>query len=281
MRKSVGALVIAAASAAAVGFPIHVSAADVQAAPASPHTLTGNVGLFSQYVFRGLTQTNEKPALQGGFDYAHSGGFYAGVWASNISWFTDNFPAGNSVSLEIDTYLGFKNTFPGSEVSYDVGFLRYNYPGTFNTLPAGIGKPNTNEIYGSLGYKWFTAKYSYSLGDTFAIKDARGSDYIDLAANFELPEKFGLGFHVGRQHYKGTNAALWAGTGLNNDVLTYTDYRVSLTKDINGYILGLAFTNTNAKGSVLTPAGIISVYNNGFGRNVGRSQAVLSIYKSF
>ena len=59
-------------------------------APTSPHTLTGNVGLFSQYIFRGLTQTDRDPAVQGGFDYAHSSGLYLGTWASNISWLKEN-----------------------------------------------------------------------------------------------------------------------------------------------------------------------------------------------
>jgi uncharacterized protein (TIGR02001 family) len=54
---------------------------------ASP--VTANVGVFSQYVFRGLTQTDRHPAVQGGFDYAHPSGLYAGTWLSNISWFTD------------------------------------------------------------------------------------------------------------------------------------------------------------------------------------------------
>jgi len=52
-----------------------LSASALAAEAASPHTLTANVGLYSQYVFRGLTQTNEDPAIQGGFDYAHSSGF--------------------------------------------------------------------------------------------------------------------------------------------------------------------------------------------------------------
>src|SRR5437762_3247023 len=60
-----------------------------ESAPQPEHTITGNVGLFSQYIFRGLTQTNENPALQGGFDYAHISGLYAGVWGSNISWISD------------------------------------------------------------------------------------------------------------------------------------------------------------------------------------------------
>ena len=49
------------------------------AEPASPHTLTGNLGFFSDYRFRGISQTAKNPAIQGGFDYAHSSGFYAGT----------------------------------------------------------------------------------------------------------------------------------------------------------------------------------------------------------
>ena len=62
-------------------------------------SLTSNVGVSSQYVFRGLAQTNERPALQGGADYAHASGLYAGTWLSNISWFSDT-NAGTSASLK-------------------------------------------------------------------------------------------------------------------------------------------------------------------------------------
>ncbi|OYW27068.1 MAG: hypothetical protein B7Z51_09365, partial [Methyloversatilis sp. 12-65-5] len=77
---------IAAALASALAVPAFTAQAEE---PASPHTFTGNVGLFSQYVFRGISQTNEDPALQGGFDYSHASGFYLGTWASNISWLKD------------------------------------------------------------------------------------------------------------------------------------------------------------------------------------------------
>ncbi|MDA0188827.1 MAG: TorF family putative porin, partial [Proteobacteria bacterium] len=53
------------------------------AAPASPHSVTGNVTLASEYIYRGIGQTNREPAIQGGFDYAHSSGFYLGTWASS------------------------------------------------------------------------------------------------------------------------------------------------------------------------------------------------------
>ena len=95
----------------------------------SPHTLTANVGLYSQYVFRGLAQTNERPAVQGGADYAHASGFYAGTWLSNVSWFSDT-NAGNSNSLEWDLYGGFRKSWENG-FAVDAGYLRYEYPGSY------------------------------------------------------------------------------------------------------------------------------------------------------
>ena len=141
-----------------------------QAPAASPHTLTGNVGVYSQYIFRGLTQTNKKPALQGGFDYSHASGVYVGTWMSNISWLTDSPGATgySSSSLEMDFYGGYKGAFGKSDFGYDVGILQYYYPGTSGTaarpFPTGIGKADTLEIYGALTWKWLSAKYSHSIG---------------------------------------------------------------------------------------------------------------------
>lgn len=240
-----------------VGLPAVSSfAAD---APAPEHTLTGNVGLFSQYIYRGLTQTNEKPALQGGFDYAHSSGLYAGIWGSNVSWISD-LDNRVSASLELDTYFGFKNGFAG-DWSYDVGFLRYNYPGSY---PAGFVKPDTNEIYAALGYKWLTAKYSHSLGDTFGVPNSKNTSYLDLSASFEVADKLTLGLHAGKQTFKGNS---------NDSLYTYTDYKVSLTKDFNGYLVGVAYTDTNARDA--------GYFVNATGKNTGHSQFVVSVSKSF
>jgi len=95
----------AALAACATGTALAQTAA-APATPATPeHTLTANVGLYSEYIFRGIAQTGGKPAVQGGFDYAHSSGFYAGTWASNISWLED-FGAYDRSSLEWDFYGG-------------------------------------------------------------------------------------------------------------------------------------------------------------------------------
>jgi uncharacterized protein (TIGR02001 family) len=226
----------------------------------SPHTITGNVGLYSQYVFRGLTQTNAKPALQGGFDYAHSNGFYAGNWNSNVSWISDTaqtFGAGpTSASLESDFYGGYKGSV-AEDFAYDVGVLRYQYWGTY---PSGFTKPDTTEIYGSVGYKWATVKYSYSVGDTFGIADSKGSDYIELNASVPAG-KWTIAAHVGKQRFKVAST--------DGD---YVDYKLGGTYDIgDGYTLGLAGTNSNAKDSVYTL----------LGKNIGKSQFILNIAKSF
>ncbi len=97
--------------------------------PAPDYTFTANAGLFSEYIFRGISQTAGKPAVQGGFDWAHSNGFYLGTWGSNISWLED-FGAYTRSSLEWDFYGGYKANFPGSEDwSYDVGTHLLSLPG--------------------------------------------------------------------------------------------------------------------------------------------------------
>ena len=189
----------------------------------SPHTLTANVGVYSQYVFRGLGQTNEKPALQGGADYAHASGFYAGTWLSNVSWFSDT-NTGNSNSLEWDLYTGFRKSWDNGFTG-DVGYLRYEYPGSYRTLPVGTVEPHTDEAYAAIGWKWATLKYSYAFSDLFGVQDSEGSDYLDLTITVRLGEKLTVAAHAGRQNFRGaSDAAVAAGT-TNDALYSYEDYR--------------------------------------------------------
>ena len=116
MRKSVLSLALGAAFA--------VPSIATAQAPAAAPAVTGNMSLVSDYRFRGIAQTFEKPALQGGFDFAHSSGLYVGNWNSNISEGA-GFPQGN---LEMDFYGGFKKSF--GDLGLDVGAIYYYYPGT-------------------------------------------------------------------------------------------------------------------------------------------------------
>ena len=105
---------------------------------------TGSVALTSDYVFRGVSQTDGKPALQGGIEFASEGGFYAGAWGSNVSWLSDlsTTAAPISSSLELDVYGGYRGKFSNA-VSYDVGLLYYAYPGDF---PGGFNSADTAEV---------------------------------------------------------------------------------------------------------------------------------------
>lgn len=248
-------------------------------APASPHTFSGNVGLYSQYVFRGLTQSDKKPAIQGGFDYSYNLGattFYVGTWGSNISWLTDSGQYTSS-SLENDWYGGFRGNFGETDFSYDGGFLYYYYPG--KVAPGGQNGA-TKEVYGQVGWKWLTAKISYSLGDSiFAVRDARGTSYADLSANYPIGETgFTAIAHYGKQTYKGTDPR---NTGLasNNSLYSYSDWKLGLSYDLSkagalmtGVTLGAYFTNTNAKAAGYTLSAT--------GTNIGKSQGVVFIQKS-
>ena len=231
-------------------------------APEPDWTFTGNVGLYSQYVFRGISQTNEKPALQGGFDIGHKSGFYAGTWASNISWLSDGNPD-VSASLEWDFYGGYKWTLPADFV-LDLGVLYYWYPGTY---PSGYIKPNTTELYAALTWKWITGKYSYSVDDTFGFANSSGSDYWELNASYDVVEKvndvigkvtiFG---HLGKQKFR------------NNGFYDYGDWKVGASTELWGVTVGIFGTGTDAEAAA---------YTNRFGKNTANNQFVAYVQKTF
>jgi uncharacterized protein (TIGR02001 family) len=247
-------------AALASSFALPVMAADF--------TPSSNVSLVSDYLYRGISQTGAGAAIQGGFDLAHASGLYIGAWGSSISWLGDAGIAANAgvanAGLELDTYGGYKGAL--SDVSYDVGFLRYNYPGTY---AAGITKADTNEIYGALTYSIVTAKLSYSLGDLFGLSNAKGSTYLEVNASYPIADTgVTIGAHYGKQAYKGSTADGYKNAGADP---TYADYKLSVSKDFSGYVVGLTASSTNAS----------SFYTNVQGKKLGKGTAVLSLSRSF
>lgn len=224
---------------------------------------SANVSLTSDYLYRGISQTGAQPAVQGGFDYAHPSGFYAGVWGSNISWLSDAGVAANA-SVELDTYLGFSGEV-ASGLGFDVGFLRYNYPGAY---AAGATKADTDELYASVSYGIASLKYSHSLGDTFGAAGASGSNYIDLSVSYEV-EAMGLTLdaHYGKQTYKGPNA------GSGDSALGYSDYNVGVSKSLGDYTVSALYSNTN------TPTGAGTAYHV-LGKDLGKGTVVVSLSRS-
>lgn len=258
---------IAAALASALAVPAFSAHAEE---PASPHTFTGNVGLFSQYVFRGISQTNEDIALQGGFDYSHASGFYVGTWGSNVSWLTDSSAVTGytSSSMELDVYGGYRGAFGDTGVTYDVGLLQYIYPGS---RVAGAVKADTLEAYVAVGWKFLSAKYSYSLGDTFGVNNSSGTWYLDLAANYPITESLTLNLHYGIQEFSGSNA------GVSNDsIASYEDWKIGASYALpQGFTVGAYYTDTSMN---TVQEGF---YTNSSGRYLGDGQTVVFLTKTF
>jgi len=244
MRKSI----LSAAVAATLLVP---GLAAAQAA--SP--ITGNMSLVSDYRFRGLTQTFEEPALQGGFDYAHSSGIYLGNWNSSIS---DSFFAGSP--LEMDFYGGYKGA--AGPLGYDIGALYYYYPGS---NLAGVGTIDNLEVYAGVSWKFLSLKYFHAVSDFFGVPNTDGSNYLDFSATWDLGQGWGLNGHIG--HQKVENVA-------NAD---YTDYKLGITKDVGGWVFGAAFIDTDAEDSAYTFTNAAS----GKTVNVGDSTVELSVRKTF
>jgi uncharacterized protein (TIGR02001 family) len=207
-----------------------------------------NVGVVTDYRYRGISQSRLKPALQGGIDYSN-GGFYLGTWASTIKWVKDG---GGDANVEIDLYGGYKGEI-AKDLGYDVGVLTYQYPS--NALSPSA---NTTEVYGALTFGPVTAKYSHSTTNLFGFASSKNSGYLDLSATFDV-SGFSITPHVGRQTVKNTSAA------------SYTEYSLTVAKDIgNGITLSGTVLDTNT-----------SAYVGAGGKDLGKAGLVLGAKYSF
>ena len=284
-------------------------AADEPAAPeASP--ITANVTVVNDYRYRGISQSNFKPAIQGGFDYAHESGFYIGNWNSSISWIGDSYAPGGanfaynptfknvSAPIEMDFYAGFKKEFIGEGFATDIGFLQYYYP--TSGIPSNGGStanPNTSEFYAAQNFTFGPvtgfAKVSYAVSTIFGTANSSGSYYPDLTMNYDTGFwGLALNGHVGYQYVAGNLPAQnVANTGApasvlsmsNSSLYTYTDWKLGVTKDFGGGLSGsLAYVGTNAK----TAYGSYAYAAPGSapgqpGKNLGKAGGLISLTKTF
>ncbi|MBN9463128.1 MAG: hypothetical protein J0H00_18125 [Burkholderiales bacterium] len=264
MNKPLHAVLLALAAVSGMSPPARAQSP----ASESPHAFTGNLGLVSEYRYRGIAQTDGRPALQGGFDYAHASGLYLGTWATNVSWLSDGGGGTVSNSLEWDFYGGYKRTI--GDFGYDAGLLHYYYPGSY---PPGYTSPDTTELYVAGSWKMLTLKYSYGLSNLFGAVDSKGAGYLDLSGNFEVGGGFTLVAHVGHQ-------AVPAGSANGVQVrsssdCSYTDWKLGVTREMLGLSWGLSWIDTNAKAD---PG---QCYRSALGRDLGKGTAVLSVSKTF
>jgi uncharacterized protein (TIGR02001 family) len=228
------------------------SGAVLAQAKAEPdYTLSYNVGAVTDYRYRGISQSRLRPALQGGIDYARKSGIYVGTWASTIKWIKD---AGGDAPVELDLYGGYK--FEVAGFGADVGVLRYQYPGHDLAV-----SPNTTEIYGAGTFGPVTLKYSHAVTNLFGFANSENSYYLDATASFDLGNGWSLAPHVGYQKVK------------NNSAFTYTDYGLTLGKDLGkGLVASAAVVGTDANDTL---------YVTRAGKFTGKNGLVLGLKYSF
>jgi uncharacterized protein (TIGR02001 family) len=168
-------------------------------------TLSANVGLTTDYVFRGMSQTSQGPAIQGGFD-ATCGMFYAGVWASNLDWGTDTF--GNvAANIEMDGYGGVK--FNTGKVAWDLGIIYYSYPNASSHLGLPIPGRDPNylelkvnasaEIWkgGTLGGTvFFSPDYQYETGNVWTLEGTFSQTLPTIMGRFTPTFSALIGYQV-------------------------------------------------------------------------------------
>jgi len=242
-------------STSIVGATLLISGTGVHAA--EPFTFSANVALTSDYVWRGVSQTYEDPAIQGGFDVSHESGVYAGIWGSNVRFDEESEDGGYSgAHVELDYTVGYGMEL-SDDLSFDVNYARFTYPGTTDS--------DMGEI--TLGLTYSIATLSYSYAHDFPDYDSGYSDgddgddtshYVELGLEYEVPETafpITLGGSVGYYTYPDAP---------DDADMDYTNWMLSVGTSAQGFDFSLAYTDTD-------------IENN----NLSDGRAVFTISKSF
>lgn len=190
-----------------------------------PGNFTANVGFTTEYSFRGLQQSDEGPAVQGGIDYSHESGFYAGVWGSNV-----DFNDGDQATLEADLYAGFTGETGG--LTWDVGGIYYAYPGADTAREYDFF-----EIAASVGHDFGFASASAAVNYSPDFYNESGDAwYTALYADVPLPYDFKLSGSLGHQTIDNNTAF-----GFKD----YTDWSLGLGYNLEGFDLALKYVDTS------------------------------------
>jgi uncharacterized protein (TIGR02001 family) len=184
--------------------------------------LTWNLSLTSDYVFRGVSQSNRDPALQGGLDYAFGDtGFYVGAWGSNVDFADVDGP-----DIEIDAYLGWNHDF-GDTWNLDLSLVRYNYFGAREDI---YGDVDYNELVGMLTYQemlCFTLGYANDYANT-----GESSLYYNLGGEWELGHGINLNAAIGYTDFEDTDG--------------YVDWNIGLSRKFGPVEAALSYVDTDA-----------------------------------
>lgn len=227
----------------ATALAVTLTAAHAETATTPAYQLSGMVSVANNYLFKGLTQTWDRPALQASLDLSTRAGLWASVWASNVS---EKLYAG--AQMEIDLSAGYKKQID-EDWSVGGGVMSVFYPGgnynkiRYATLPSQTYDFTEANI--GVSWRWLSLRYSYSLTDILGFNEktgytsgTRGSTYLDLNADIPVTEQTVLNLHVGHQDVAASLQAPTVGGTTNPD---FTDYKIGVTYNLSdGSMISLA-----------------------------------------
>ncbi len=205
-----------------------VLAASAVAGTAVAGPFSANIGVASNYIWRGVTQTNDQAAVSGGVDYSHDSGFYAGTWISNVDFSSiDNTTTPPSpvsgTNFEQDWYLGYG--FTAGPVDLDVGYILYTYP-------VGDDKLDFGEVYVNASWQWLTAGIAYNTNKEDGDADT-GDIYLYASGEFDV-NGVGLGFVIGSYDIAGGSDSDYIHYGVS---MSKSDFTLALDKnDMDGAV---------------------------------------------
>lgn len=205
-----------------------------------PGTFSANVALTSEYLFRGLSQTDDAPALQGGLDYeveiAKPVSLYLGLWGSNVDFSNSEGGSTDGASIEIDWYGGFRGSIGDTGLSWDLGAIYYSYPGANSSFNYDFW-----EIAASLGYDFGVASVTGSVNYSPDFYGSSGNAwYPKVAVDVPVPGIKGLSIsaYVAKQFVE--NEAAYA---IDKD---YLEWNLAVTYNVVGWFdLSIAYADTN------------------------------------
>lgn len=173
--------------------------------------------LISDYVFRGVSQTDSSPAIQASVDYEHENGFFAGAWASNVDFNDD-------ANAEIDFYAGYFGEV-NDTISYDISYTYYTYTGYSSADDSDYGELILNAYFDA-------ATVTLGHAPDF-VNSGFSAQYVAGAYEFALPEDYSLTVQAGYTF------------GDAYEDYEYVDYSATLAKTFNGFDVSAAIINTD------------------------------------
>ncbi|MEM1110845.1 MAG: TorF family putative porin [Pseudomonadota bacterium] len=215
--------------------PAAVAAALLAGVPAmqAQAEISGNIALTSDYRFRGISQSLDDIAVQGGFDYAFENGIYVGTWGSSVDYDVSGPDGGVTGSLELDYYIGWSSAIGDSDFGIDVGYIYYDYPGDQGPLEGDF-----QEFYVGFSWKDISVAVNYS-NDYYA----ESGKFFYYAADYSLglSDTFSIDFHIGLNDLDDEDVYL-------SDGDSYVDYSIGLNAEWMAVTWTLAWVGTDLDG---------------------------------